>query len=74
MATNSDHYKANIDMDEQPRDVLMGLVHNNFEPFLTYWNRQGSDKVEVTLDALSNLFGVDFELYSTDTGFIPFYI
>ena len=74
MKNNNEYYSELIVMDEQPAEVLMGLVKSNYMPFLDHWNQKGSDQVGIVLDALSNLFGLDFELYSADTGFSPYYI
>jgi hypothetical protein len=40
-------------------------------PFLTWWNQRGSAKVAVTLEAICNFYGVDFEIYSTYEGVVP---
>jgi len=54
--------------------VLKAIDIGNYEPFLTYWNRPGSDKIGVALHALSNLYGIDFEFYNAEGGVVPFYI
>jgi len=74
MANNRNHYWDLIDDEDMPANVFKALKQSNFMPYLTYWNRKGSEQVGVTLHALSNLYGIDFELYSPDSGLIPFFI
>jgi len=50
------------------------MKRGNYEPFLRFWNSQGSQKIGVTINALSNLFGIDFEFYRVDGGVVPYYI
>jgi hypothetical protein len=71
MKDNKEYFSQLIDLDEQPRIVAEALEKDNYEPFLTWWNQRGSAKVAVTLDAISNFFGVDFEIYSTTEGLVP---
>lgn len=59
--------------DDNPKSVLDALFQGNFMPYLDYYSRQGSNLIGVTLDAIGNLYGVDFELYDEDS-FVPHYV
>jgi hypothetical protein len=72
MANNKDYYQRLISDDDHPNEIVSALFRGNFEPYLSYMNRQGCDKIGVTLDAIGNFYGVDFELYGNS--FVPFYV
>jgi hypothetical protein len=43
MKINRDYYLSLIEMEEQSQEVAAAIKLNEFEPFLTYWNKLGSD-------------------------------
>jgi hypothetical protein len=73
MSDNSDYY-LNLIYDDEPIEDFLdeALKRGDFASYLLWNNRMGSDEIGITLDALSNLFGLDFELYDNDC--VPFYI
>jgi hypothetical protein len=74
MTNNLDYYINKIELDKQPLDIEASLKEGKFTLYLAHRNQIGSDFFNVTLDAISNLYGIDFEIYSPRTGFIPYFI
>jgi hypothetical protein len=72
MADNRQYYVNLIGEEEHPTSVNEDLMEGSFVKYLEHYNQEGSDFIGVTLDALSNLFGLDIELYADEC--IPFYV
>ena len=74
MTNNLDYYINKIELNKQPLEIEASLKEGSFTLYLEHRNQAGSDHFNATLDAISNLYGIDFEIYSPRTGCIPYFI